>query len=219
MKIIIIILVLLSPFYCLTQTDSTVYYKKKFSKKTVSKDKAKFSKSFITGTDGRKSETLFDLEKGKIVWRQIFKGEEPVGIWISELGDSTEQRDFEFNLKYTSTKFTSGFPFKFQGGPFNDDSTNNYIAPKFGDDSLSLWRYVSKNFWHVGPIARGKVYVTFIISAEGEMKEMGIIKGVSTIKDKEAMRVLRSAKIVSPAFLNGKPTELRTGHVVFYNLK
>jgi protein TonB len=81
--------------------------------------------------------------------------------------------------------------------------------PKFPDGDRALLEYISKNLKH-GPIAQcyngiaGKVIVRFVITKQGTIGQIKVIRSLDPGCDKEAIRVVKSLPKWKPARLNGK---------------
>ena len=83
--------------------------------------------------------------------------------------------------------------------------------PSFPSGEDSLKAYLNKNNqWRVGQLTvEGKVFVGFIVSEAGEIKEIKILKNLCPSCDKEALRLVENMPNWIPAEENGKPVSRR----------
>ena len=65
---------------------------------------------------------------------------------------------------------------------------------------------------------QGRVIVQFIVSKEGEVMEPKIIRSVSPLLDKEALRVVSSMPKWKPGKANGKPVAVRYTLPIYFKL-
>lgn len=56
---------------------------------------------------------------------------------------------------------------------------------------------------------QGKVYVQFVINADGELTDLEVIKGIGMGCDEEALRVLKQSPAWNPGKQRGKPVKVR----------
>jgi len=52
---------------------------------------------------------------------------------------------------------------------------------------------------------QGIVYVRFVVDKQGEVRVVSVVKGVSRLIDKEAVRVVRSLPKFTPSFIGTEP--------------
>jgi len=67
--------------------------------------------------------------------------------------------------------------------------------------------------------AQGKVYVNFIISSTGDIKDITVVRGVNKDLDAEAVRVVKSLPKMIPATQRDKPVNLSYTVPINFNLK
>ncbi len=98
------------------------------------------------------------------------------------------------------------------------DSTYTMVEqmPEFLGGEAALFEYLSKNVSYPESAKKdkieGRVFVTFVISDEGVVKDVSVIKGVRTDIDNEAIRVVKAMPNWKPGTHNGKNVN------VLYNL-
>ena len=56
---------------------------------------------------------------------------------------------------------------------------------------------------------QGRVYVDFIVTKEGEIKDVEVVRGVSAELDEEAVRFVKSMPNWTPAVLNGEKIDVK----------
>jgi TonB family protein len=98
------------------------------------------------------------------------------------------------------------------------DSTYTMVEqmPEFPGGEAALFEFLSKNIRYPESAKKekieGRVYVTFVISDEGVVKDVSVIRGVRTDIDNEAIRVVSAMPNWKPGTHNGKNVN------VLYNL-
>lgn len=88
--------------------------------------------------------------------------------------------------------------------------------PQFPGGDKELLSYISKNL-HYPTIAaengiQGKVFVRFVVSATGEVKDVKVVRSLDPYCDKEAVRVIQSLPKWIPGRQNGRNVP------VYYNV-
>lgn len=84
--------------------------------------------------------------------------------------------------------------------------------PEFPGGDLALRKYISNSINY--PVAaqengiQGKVYVTFVVTAEGRIANTKIARGVDPLIDAEAVRVVNSLPKWNPGYQRGKPVNV-----------
>lgn len=193
----------------LAQTTVITYSKSQRFDSEVPENKAKFSRTVVTGADGTVSTTDRNLKTNEVIGQFARRNDEPVGVWITQRPfGGYEKIDFDFNLVYEETSCTNdGFSEKINKF-FESDPTINYTAPAFGEYE-TFYAFISRNLRYPAKARRegieGSVFFKFNISADGTVRDIVITKGVHVVLDKEAMRVLRKMKLSSPPKVNGEP--------------
>ncbi len=81
--------------------------------------------------------------------------------------------------------------------------------PQFPDGLQGLMRFISENLKYPEAAQQsdiqGKVVVRFVVSTDGSIRDVKVLKGVHPDLDKEAMRVVYRLPKFKPAMLNGQP--------------
>lgn len=93
--------------------------------------------------------------------------------------------------------------------------------PGFGDgDSNKFREYIGKNLRYPDVAAengiQGRVYVQFVVEADGRVTNVKVVRGVDPALDKEAVRVVESSPKWKPGKQRGKPVRVSfTFHIIF----
>jgi len=124
-------------------------------------------------------------------------------------------RGYENDTLYYKDKFSNG---KFIEGIRYDHGreiryTEVERQPVYPGGMEALARFVSKTLRYPKDARRfgvdGKAFVQFVVSADGMVTDVQIIKGVSPSIDEEAMRVVRLMPKWDPGVQRGKPVNAR----------
>jgi TonB family protein len=208
---ILILFSLLTSILCAQELDSIVYFKKEYSSKPVTKEKAKFSKRFSTNDKDEKTTELMNLVEKRILWSRTWKNNEPVGIWYIQGIDTSYKVNYDFKLVYSDKTCTTEEVQVLKEGVFFNDSEEGYVAPviaknKYGNPITAIML----STYYIDRDLQGKVTLSFTINKEGQIENVEVLKGVGTSLDKEAARVIREIKFSSPPKKNGEPISLCT---------
>jgi protein TonB len=95
--------------------------------------------------------------------------------------------------------------------------------PVFPGGEQEMMNFLKKNMKYPS-LAReneiqGKVYVTFLIDAEGKVKDAKIVRGLGGGLDEEALRVVRSMPTWKPGSQNGRQVRVQFTIPINFNLK
>ena len=86
------------------------------------------------------------------------------------------------------------------------------IFPTYGEEGDRL-NYIRNNIHYPKEAAesgtQGTIYLTFVITKEGEISKIEILRGVDPFLDYEAYRVVSGMKKWKPATLDGEPIEMQ----------
>jgi len=123
------------------------------------------------------------------------------------------------------------------GNPLTNKSSNTIVdeasigqifdiveqAPEFPGGTSKLLEYLTRNFkipkTESFDMSKSKVFVQFIVMANGQIINAKIIRGVSSAIDKEALRVVNSMPRWIPGNQRGKPVNTRYNLPVRVHLK
>lgn len=95
------------------------------------------------------------------------------------------------------------------------------VDPAFPGGEAAMNKFINENFEYP-EISRemgeqGKVFVQFVVYADGKIKDVKVIKGVSPAIDKEAVRVVKKMPAWSPGEQAGKKVNVR--YIIPINVK
>jgi TonB family protein len=114
-------------------------------------------------------------------------------------------------------------PDKFYPDEFKQRSTRTTKGASFPGGTAALQTFLSDNLKYPDQAferqLEGIVYVTFVIDAEGDMRNAEISHGVHYLLDDEALRVIASMPDWSPASRNGVPVESNFIMPITFDLK
>jgi TonB family protein len=220
-KISLSVLVFTFASVCFGQSVETKYYSDRFLQKEVPVQKSKFSKIVQQNQDGSTTTSRKNLKKDEIFESETFKGDEPWGIWIHQIGVGLEEMDFNFLLQYSKIDCSSDPLSNKIKNYFEDNADAKFTAPRIdGYETINL--FVARNMRYPAHARRmgieGKVLLTFKLTKEGTIENIVVNKGVEVGLDKEAVRVLRKLKLASPALLEGQPRDFCVSMPLTYNL-
>ena len=79
-----------------------------------------------------------------------------------------------------------------------------------------MYSFIQKNLRHPYIDAVGKVYVEFIVEADGRVTEARLKRGVAKALDDEALRLVSSFPNWEPGKLEGKPVRVLYTLPIFF---
>jgi TonB family protein len=86
-------------------------------------------------------------------------------------------------------------------------------VPEFPGGQDAMYAYLGKAVHYPDSAKakgiKGKVYIGFVVEADGAVTEVEVVKGVDPLLDEEAMRVVRLMPRWTPGEQNGKPVRIR----------
>jgi TonB family protein len=212
MKLLLPLLLVAITSVCIAQKTQVKYYKSRPFEEEVSQEKAKFSETTVE-ENGVTTVTVKDLKKDEMIYAH--RGDEPIGVWGSGL-------DFDFQVIYANDTCKSNEDIAEVKTWFRDDPSLKYRAPLINEKDNDLYSFIRKNLRYPAKARRegidGTVELAFTITEEGKIENIVVIKGVHIVLDKEAVRLIRSMKLLKPATLNGKPTKVCAKFPLKYKL-
>lgn len=95
--------------------------------------------------------------------------------------------------------------------------------PMYPNGQAGINAFLSENLIYPEKVAKkkiqGEVVVDFLISEEGKVQDIKVIKGNHPLLEQEAVRVIRAMDRWIPARQGGKPVKMRMQQVIMFNLK
>ncbi len=138
-------------------------------------------------------------------------------------------------LKFTTTEETPpkrdsllvSEPFEKDRILMDEQPEENYILniveqmPVFPGGYDALQKYISTNLHYpenaLAKAIKGVVYLSFVVSVDGSIKDVSIAKGIDLDCDKEALRLIVAMPAWKPGRQNGRPVSIRYSFpVTFY---
>ena len=99
------------------------------------------------------------------------------------------------------------------GGKGTPDDNTPYIGVDVMPEptgGLAAWaKFLKKSIRYPDTDSEGKVYLSFIVEKDGHLSNITLVKGVSTLLDEEAMRVLKIAPNWKPGQQNGQAVRVK----------
>lgn len=77
------------------------------------------------------------------------------------------------------------------------------VPPEFVGGKEALFKYFQENIQYPPDVARGSVYVAFVVNKEGEIRDVRIVKGINEGCDKEALRLIKNMPKWDPGMEKG----------------
>ena len=102
-----------------------------------------------------------------------------------------------------------------QTGELNGDMIFTVVEnqPEYPGGTQEMFRYLSENIKYPAAAARanisGKVFVNFVVTSEGEIKDITILKGLGFGADEESVRVVKNMPRWKPGMQSGKAVNVR----------
>lgn len=206
MKISIVTLLFFLISIVFVAGQATTYYKDSQLDEETIESKAKFSKTITSLPDGREMTKIVDIKNNRTIMEEDNHGE-PFGVWSNKTGSGFVQLNYDFQLVYNKGGCPSSLMIQGISGPFMNNDSIGYEAPKLknGDGFI---KYVVSNLRYPAFARRrgveGKVIVTFTITEAGLIENVEVLKGVHVSLDKEAVRIIRELELGSPPKVNGE---------------
>jgi TonB family protein len=207
-KEILTIILLTISVICNAQTTSTEYFSDQYLRKAASQEKAKYSETVTQNPDGSLTRSVKNIKKEEVISSETYKNNEQVGTWIYLSGSGPKSLDYSFPLIYSGEKCNeSGAGVKIKNH-FVDDNSIGYRAPTISTGEKTAYQFVGKNIIYPSRALRdniqGIVDLVFTITKDGVIENIYVQRGINTLLDKEAVRVVKKMKFSTPPTLNGQ---------------
>lgn len=92
------------------------------------------------------------------------------------------------------------------------EQEENIVMPEFKGGNEALMKFMTDNIRYPEKArkenTKGKVFIKFVVSKEGKVKNAEILKGVSKDLDEEALRVVKAMPDWKPGTKNGKAADV-----------
>lgn len=117
------------------------------------------------------------------------------------------------NEEYEEVTFTSIEEPETPPTDESDVSDFAEVDPEFPGGESAMIKFIQENVTYpemsreMGE--QGTVYVQFVVNTDGSIQNVKVLKGVSELLDKEAVRVIKKMPNWSPGKQNGEPIRVR----------
>ncbi len=78
------------------------------------------------------------------------------------------------------------------------------VPPEFVGGKEALFKYVSENIQYSEDVERGNVYIAFVVTKDGGIRDARVVKGINESCDKEALRLIKNMPKWDPGMQKGK---------------
>ena len=78
------------------------------------------------------------------------------------------------------------------------------MPPEFVGGKEALFEYINTNIKYPEDVERGNVYIAFVVTREGKIRDTRVVKGINEGCDKEALRLIKNMPIWDPGMHQGK---------------
>lgn len=78
------------------------------------------------------------------------------------------------------------------------------VPPEFVGGKEALFEYINSNIKYPEDVMRGNVYVAFVVTKDGGIRDVRIVKGINEGCDKEALRLIKNMPKWDPGMQKGK---------------
>lgn len=202
---------LLVPLFVYAQTSEIYYCRDRACQDVVPQARARFSETAVR-QDGVVTTTTRNLKTNEVVRQIAWRGDEPVGHWVSQAVRGTEDLDYDFELRYGEKDCRNAAELDQVDDFLKDNPGIGYTAPVVEEKDPAVITFFVRNLHYPAKARRsgidGVVEVAFDITETGSVENIVVTQGVEVGLDKEAVRVLRKLKFARPPMANGTPQKV-----------
>ncbi len=118
-------------------------------------------------------------------------------------------------MRYTPSADGKSVKVTVQTGEINGDMIFTVVEkqPEFPGGNQEMFKFLAQNIKYPEAAAKanvsGKVFVNFVVTTEGEIKDITILKGIGFGADAEAVRVVESMPRWKPGMQSGRAVNVR----------
>lgn len=189
------------------QEKTETFYKDYYMTKEVDVKKAQYKKVTTKNDVGLIQILAYNLTKNCIIKEELYKDNMPVGVWKTYDDNCAldDVRDFS-KLVYSDKAADSMF-----NAANCPDTAGNFEMARFGDSENAIFQYLASNIQYPSEAQEagisGKVYLRFIIQADGTTQMVSIIRSAHTFLDYEAWDTIENMPKWHPAKKDGQPVK------------
>lgn len=77
------------------------------------------------------------------------------------------------------------------------------VPPEFVGGKEALFKYINENIRYPEDVKKGNVYIAFVVTKEGDIRDARVVKGINESCDKEALRIIKSMPKWDPGMEKG----------------
>lgn len=161
-----------------------------------------------------KADNLAMIDKVKMKPKLELSSREVNSSWANEDFEDVEYEDF---LSLLESVDTASLP---DGCDYHDGIYSREAS--FPGGTYGLQQFIVNTVQYpesaIDMDEQGKVYLSFKVTAEGDVLDIKIERGVSSSLDREAKRVLRRMPNWNPGYCNGRPVATRCRLPIVFTL-
>ena len=111
-----------------------------------------------------------------------------------------------------------------QTGDYNGEAIFTVVekAPEFPGGAQAMYKFLGENIKYPEAAAKanvqGKVFLSFVVTSEGEIKNIQVLKGLGYGADAESVRVISKMPRWEPGMQSGRPVNVRYNLPIAYQL-
>ena len=143
-----------------------------------------------------------------------------VSFTITETADSMPA-DMQNAVAKVSTKSVMMTSTSSNGGPVADKETTE-TDPEFPGGMWELYKFMAENIHYPEQAkndgVQGRVFVRFVIDADGTVKDAKVLRGIGSGCDEEALRVVNAMPKWKPGTVDGKPVRTQYNLPITFKL-
>ncbi|QNF34731.1 energy transducer TonB [Adhaeribacter swui] len=136
-------------------------------------------------------------------------------------GSGPKQLAYSFPFKYSDQKCDS-FNLNITDYFINNEAIG-YKAPQISTGEKTFNQFIAKNIVYPGDAVReniqGTVKLVFTITKDGNIENIYVQEGRHILLDKEAVRVVRKLKLLTPPIIKGQNQDLCVSMPVSFRLQ
>ena len=143
-----------------------------------------------------------------------------VSFTITETADSVPA-NMQNAVAKVSTKSVMMTSTSSNGGPVADKETTE-TDPEFPGGMWELYKFMAENIHYPEQAkndgVQGRVFVRFVIDADGTVKDAKVLRGIGSGCDEEALRVVNAMPKWKPGTVDGKPVRTQYNLPITFKL-